>query len=174
MTLTQQVAYLAGIIDGEGCLQLVRSGGYKRAPKVPRLDITNYNREMLDVLRARHGGNIYKKLKHGRGYCLVLQGKQLVHWLRLVEPILIAKRPQAQVILNLLRDERELQGALGIKQWGKRPIPPEVRAWREEAERRLRELKQQSVGKEKSLQESSGYIGEYLTETTPREVSVTP
>lgn len=53
-------AYLAAMIDGEGTITILRHMQHNRPQFVlkPRLLVSNTNREMLEILKSRHGGQI--------------------------------------------------------------------------------------------------------------------
>lgn len=48
-------AYVAGILDGEGCISVARRGRYI----TPTVQVSNTNFEILFALKADFGGNIY-------------------------------------------------------------------------------------------------------------------
>lgn len=58
------VAYVAGIIDGEGCLIFGRT----RTSYYPRVMITNTNLDLLNWLQENLGGRIFKAAKRKDGW----------------------------------------------------------------------------------------------------------
>lgn len=110
----EQIAYLAGIIDGEGCIRVVEEKAkYSRGSVNPRfrmlLQITNTNLGLLEWLKINWGGYIVikekyqakdgitrKKCFHARWY-----DKKAGNILRQCMPYFIAKKKEALVCLEL-------------------------------------------------------------------------
>jgi hypothetical protein len=88
------LAYLAGIIDGEG---------YIGIGNAPRLRVANTNPRLMEWLRCRFGGSIWTSRKRdGRSKALFtweLSARKAERVLREVAPFLILKREQAAIIL---------------------------------------------------------------------------
>jgi len=99
--------YVAGFVDGEGCIGFTRTGGKRRY--VPRISITNTNLEILYNLQSQFGGCIsrlsHRKINWKQGYHLTLTSRQAITFITRIEPFLQLKREQAQLILlwDLLR-----------------------------------------------------------------------
>jgi hypothetical protein len=97
-------AYLAGFIDGEGCLGLRRVKTTIR----PRITITNTNKEVLELIRGFVGsGSICKSRTKGEGwkcaYRWQLEGKQSIgKVIDGVLPHLIVKREQGIVLKRFI------------------------------------------------------------------------
>lgn len=94
--------YLAGLIDGEGCVTLKWMPS-SRAFAV-WLDVSNTQREVLDLAAAQCGGGVYKKGKviGNRKPCYrwVITGKHAVAVLKAVHRYSIIKKPQIEAILE--------------------------------------------------------------------------
>lgn len=54
------LAYLAGIIDGEGCIGFTRI----RGQLIPRITVTNTDQSLIDDLKTAFGGHILKRKPH--------------------------------------------------------------------------------------------------------------
>ena len=102
-------AYLAGIIDGEGCIMLQR-----RIPKGKRnptytlfLSITNTSPQLIAWLNEKLRGRCYNTVtahtnpKHRTKYEWILAGnRQVMAFLKDIAPYLVIKREQAELLMN--------------------------------------------------------------------------
>ena len=101
------IAYTAGIIDGEGCITIgkrtsrtCRSGmRYGLSVKVSSTD-----EWLCQWLKLAWGGSIYlhksKKTKWSDAWCWTIQTNMAVEFLRIILPYLNLKRPQAELALS--------------------------------------------------------------------------
>ncbi len=103
-------AYLAGFIDGEGYVGLVRVNDPRTTTKryhTARLDVANTKREVLDEFKNLYGGTvkeIIRKNKHHKtAYHWVLSNQKVFLLLEDVYPYLRLKKPQADVLFMLKR-----------------------------------------------------------------------
>ena len=64
------LAYLAGIIDGEGCIGFTRV----RGQLIPRITVTNTDRCLIEDLKHYFGGHIIYRKAHQSGW------KPSMHW----------------------------------------------------------------------------------------------
>lgn len=108
-------AYLAGFIDGEGCLTVTNSGAV--------LIIVSTNLEVLKKIKKCLGiGNIKsRKIKSKKAkrylkkskisYHYRISGQNLENLLGLIQPFLIIKKEQAKLLLNYYKTvNRTLRG----------------------------------------------------------------
>lgn len=108
-------AYLAGIIDGEGCITITVSK-YKDDTKpkqrgvhyVSRIQVTNTDRRLINWLVSNFGGNVHGNGRRKKGwkesYKWLLTGHKVQESLLLaVLPYLILKREQALTVLEFIR-----------------------------------------------------------------------
>jgi hypothetical protein len=109
--------YLAGIIDGEGCIRLSRSKTKRGTPTYHiQVIISNTSLTLMNWLVAKVGGRSYKGSKgedHWRErYCWAMPGnKRAITFLKEITPYLVIKKPQAESIcsgyVHLSLDERD-------------------------------------------------------------------
>lgn len=60
------LAYTAGLFDGEGMIRIAYSGGRLNPRHSLHLSITNTKRDVLDWLQAAFGGNVYTETNQPR------------------------------------------------------------------------------------------------------------
>lgn len=103
-----ELAYIAGLIDGEGSLSLNRNKKYFK----PCMRIANTYRPVLEWVRERIGGKVYirvrKNPKHKTLFVHYLQCKELQAFLPIITPYLIIKFPQALLIADYLQYSKDL------------------------------------------------------------------
>ena len=92
------LAYVAGLMDGEGSIGFTRS----RSAMVPRVSITNTDIELLEDLKNAFGGHI-QKLTRGKenwktAYAWVLNNSKAVDFIEKIEPWLRVKKEQAWLL----------------------------------------------------------------------------
>jgi hypothetical protein len=112
MTENELIAYLAGIIDGEGYVGIKRTKAYKcQGRKTPgfsaRIQVRMVDEEPIRLLAETLGGWYYPEKPHSR------QGRPLFCWqlghakaedaLRMLLPYLRVKKRQARKLLTLRR-----------------------------------------------------------------------
>ncbi len=127
-----KLAWLAGLIDGEGCIAVYKlkedrpkdKGQFKYGFRLrPALYISNGDtviiaeveailRELLANCKTTYRVDILKKSPRCHiNYLVRVQAKSsLLSILGAVEPYLIGKKAQAQVLLNMLRNSRPQHG----------------------------------------------------------------
>jgi hypothetical protein len=98
------VGYVAGIVDGEGCINFTRS----RGNLIPRLLVTNTNTELLYALRDAFGGDVHVRSTpmKPRWKCQGtwrLANRKAIDLIEIILPYLIVKYNQG--ILVLILDE---------------------------------------------------------------------
>jgi len=91
-------AYVAGIIDGEGCIGLSRSG----AGVYPSIYVTNTNIDLLHALKGRYGGIIkvkaLRKENWKEAYAWKVTWRSAVLLLEDVGEYLMLKKKQAETV----------------------------------------------------------------------------
>jgi hypothetical protein len=97
-------SYLAGLIDGEGCLDIpLSTNGYYKS----RLRIALINKELIYWLKDSFGGSIYERKGIGKNrdsYCWTLENKKVLKpFLQKVYPYLKIKKEEAIVMLKFFK-----------------------------------------------------------------------
>jgi len=100
----EELGYIAGVIDGEGTIGL--RGSIKGRPHwyCPHIMIGNSNLEMLKFIQKLIGGRIYTRKfpDTNNKNCYTINWQSIAdvdRILRLILPLLIVKRPQAELLL---------------------------------------------------------------------------
>ena len=106
-----QLAYLAGIIDGEGSIYI---GNFSSNPKTgtkyyqTNIEVTNTDKNLIDWLSSTFGGRIYtytaKQLpKNSRRttYRWIATGERVTHIAEIILPYLIVKIRQCQIMIEM-------------------------------------------------------------------------
>ena len=140
---TISAKYLAGFIDGEGCLRLAKVHHPGWNPQyAPRVTVTNTNRQILEDLRKSFGGILAHQPRRVIGWKdadqLVWTGLRVKPLLLAVRPFLQIKAKQARLLLQFIRHRQGThQGRIGS---GFARLPPGVIAYREALFLRMRRL----------------------------------
>lgn len=105
-------AYIAGLLDGEGCISVIRADQTKRSRhKSPSyrlvVSIYNTNKVMMDWLEQRVNGcryhNRQKSERHKICHIINIESQSAERFLIEMQPYIIAKSKQLQLGLELLR-----------------------------------------------------------------------
>jgi hypothetical protein len=105
--------YVAGFIDGEGCLSVFKSKprpSRSYAEYVAVLVVVNTNRDVLEAIRDWVGtGTVYDASRasamHKRTYQYHAKGRQLIPILKRLMPHLVVKRRQARLMLDFFETD---------------------------------------------------------------------
>ena len=107
-------AYLAGLIDGEGCLDFGVNKSNPRTYYQPRVRIALVDKWLIDWLKKSFGGctetRYYKNPKYNTSYCWTLSGNNLKPLLGKVQPYLKLKKPQCSVLLKKIKIQEKNRG----------------------------------------------------------------
>lgn len=100
MDLTpEELAYMAGFVDGEGCLTYGRT----RTSFYPRVLVVNTNKEVLEFFKERIGGHIYKqvgkKAEWKQAWEWRICWKAAIEFAKVLSPYLKVKYRQAQIFI---------------------------------------------------------------------------
>lgn len=87
--------YLAAFIDGEGTFGISKS----KYNFIFKIEISNNNLEILQIIQNEHGGNIYdrKKKNRKRSYRLIFSGAKAIKLASLLKDKLFIKKQQAEI-----------------------------------------------------------------------------
>ena len=102
------LAYMAGLFDGEGCISLARhsSGRYYNVACY----IVMTNEYILQLFCFRFGGRVSRKYnrpmnpKHQPYWRWSISSRQAYHFLKTIYPYLIIKKPQAEVAFKFIEE----------------------------------------------------------------------
>lgn len=111
---TEDAAYIAGIIDGEGTISLDLSfpkrGGYQFHA---RLCVTNSSQLLLDYLTEKLGGAIYRKKGEWETKpCYrwhICSKDEVSSLLKIVLPFLVVKKRHAEIVVDFIDNFIPLQ-----------------------------------------------------------------
>lgn len=105
------LAYLAGIIDGEGSIYI---GNFSCNPKTgakyyqTNIEVTNCDKNLMDWLFNNFGGRIYKytekqtpKNHRQQYYRWIVTGNCLTHLCELLLPYFIVKKRQCEIMIKM-------------------------------------------------------------------------
>jgi len=101
------LAWLAGFVDGEGCITVLRGRTPKGNPRYdPYLTIANTDRPVLDAIAATLGhGGVYATTRRGlphwrQGWAYMTHGARALALVGLLRPHLRVKGAQADLLLT--------------------------------------------------------------------------
>lgn len=101
-----EIAYLAGLIDGEGTIGIYRQTGTKTYEL--KLLITNTSPALLQWLRPRFGGGVGKHKKekpwHRETWQIVIAQGKAADLIKLCRPFLVIKAAQADLGLRFMSE----------------------------------------------------------------------
>ena len=115
MTANERKAYIAGLIDGEGYVGMVKTITRPTvAPNtyvlVPRIQVKMCDRDGIDLAHEIFGGSIYCRKANGNNRATwtwqVTNKKNVKSCLKLLAPYLMIKKHQADCVLKFLERER--------------------------------------------------------------------
>lgn len=116
MWINENLAYLAGIIDGEGsiCVDLQRAGGSRKHDYYTlRLSIVNTDKNLMEWLVKNFQGTYYQRTpKPGYKICYTyrIYGHKLAELIEACYPYFIIKKPHADII-------RQFRKTIGKTGW---------------------------------------------------------
>lgn len=98
----EELAYLAGMVDGDGCISIHRIGKPADGYYALTLAVGNTHMGMLEWIRARFGGTITTSGKpckphHAKKWTWAIYGQPMADLLSLLYPYLVAKKRQAEL-----------------------------------------------------------------------------
>ncbi len=137
-----ELGYIAGIIDGEGCIGMgvtFTRHKSKRQTHSVRLAIVNTDPRLAQWFCGRFGGTVHRQdppanKRWKPKYTWQCGGARAETLIAAIEPFLVLKREQAQIVLAMRAIGRHRGGGTGK---GPRPLTDEVVEKREELKQRL-------------------------------------
>lgn len=147
-----ELAYFAGLIDGEGSISLARSHANRTRGRYiyPLLRIANTDKRMIDWISSKIdcGSRSYKSAMNERCkpvHHLCWCSKDAISILRFIYQYLIVKKEQAKIALDMwdsgIQARRDAGGYLG----NGHPIPTWLMDQRERAFSRMQELNTRGI-----------------------------
>lgn len=100
--MSEQNAYFAGLIDGEGCLFLEKRSGSRAGQVRPTIEVGMTCKLTIEALRAAFGGNITFKAAKGTRkdqWRWRVQDRRAREVLAYIYPHMITKREDADLLL---------------------------------------------------------------------------
>lgn len=137
MLTPEQAAYLAGVIDGEGCI--TTSG-----PRGIRLQIANTNRPWLEALREWVGGTLHEhrgKFNKRPSFSLSFTIQETQEALAQCQPFLMIKQQQAALFFDWIALRAQCAGTIRPGY----PMAPEYKAGVRALKERLHVLNRRGV-----------------------------
>ena len=113
-TKRTDLAYIAGLIDGEGCITVKQ---HRSKAGLTRFDISvevaMVANQPVQLIQALFGGNIYHRPPNNRGKLdyskIMLSGEKAATMLKLILPYLLVKKPQAELALRVVNAHPKYQ-----------------------------------------------------------------
>ena len=148
--------YVAGIIDGEGCVTI---GAGKKETCINYnaiVAVQNTSKKLIDWLQLKFGGQVYLSKKETKktkaAWMWRITKKEVIErFLLAILPYLIVKREQAKILLEYVRLSREANSELRATYW-----------------QRLRVLNARGVSVETNTQEGTVHIPWMGSDTMPK------
>ena len=102
-----EIAYIAGLIDGEGCIMIIKSKKYPGSSLL-QLHVTNTFYPVLEFLFNKLGGHInHKRVQNNNKPCWVwlIRGLRAMKVLEIVQPYLIIKKDKAIEVISFYKEK---------------------------------------------------------------------
>lgn len=118
-----ELAYLAGVMDSDGCFSIAKMAAWKQRNANPRyvfcMNVINTSEDLMKWLVERFGGRYSNRRRQMRENHKITfdwyftNGKAL--WLlEIIRPYLVVKTKQCDVALDLLKNWKTARGGAGI------------------------------------------------------------
>ena len=146
--IATDIAYLAGIIDGEGCIYI---GNFSNNPKTGEpyyqtaMQVTSTDQPLIDWLVATFGGLFSKRTakqhpvnSRKQAYMWTATGDRLTHLCELILPFLKIKNRQCEIMLKMRKTYEFARFQKGVA--NALPTNPAVRALRQSYMDEIRSL----------------------------------
>jgi len=136
-----ELAYWAGIVDGEGCVSLAQKKKSSGLSMSPRIDVGNTYKllmdKLADFLKKRYGCASLNRQFYTVGprrktiYRVTISGEKAINFLEDLQPYLIVKRNQTSTVIDFARN---------APRFNRRGFTPEEKKIRLSYVKRLRAL----------------------------------
>jgi len=115
----EELAYTAGIIDGEGCIRLAKRGNTNGLVSYYiGVEVGMTNKDIIYWLKDKYGGSITIRNSHGNRktrYDWSLRTKMAVDFLKMIYPYLRVKKYNADIALRFQSRRRHRGNCNNIK-----------------------------------------------------------
>ena len=141
------LAYVAGFIDGEGCITLVphKPGGKRRDGYTLRVLITNTNKPVLVWIQSLFGGYLGQRVRRSRNHKisweLCVGSGYAEYMIQQIYPWLKMKKAQAEIGLKFRETVNKRRTA-----YDRDGVPREVRVKRDRMYREIHRLNRKGPG----------------------------
>ena len=104
LSTLEDIAYVAGILDGEGCLSLCPNGHQQPDKFCEQIRVSNTDKKLIDWLLKTFGGKHLKRSNSLKGkekpvYNWALYGEKATSFLLIVAPYLKLKKERADILI---------------------------------------------------------------------------
>lgn len=102
----EEVIYMAGFMDGEGCITTSHTNF--------RITVANTDRKILDWCKEKFGGNINNLClpinpKHSPAWkWIICKSSDVLDFLKIVYPYMIVKKEQAKIVIDYLNEHKNM------------------------------------------------------------------
>lgn len=107
------VAYVAGIVDGEGCIGLnINRAGKSKSYRI-KISVSNTNEWVCQWLRLCFGGCVSKSIVRGNRkpqWTWFISGNKALACLGVIYPYLHIKKPQAEIAIKYQSERNHQRG----------------------------------------------------------------
>jgi len=135
--MSEEYAYIAGLFDGEGCVDVIAGGKSRPRAHQLRVGFDMADPEPVAFLQEHYGGTIRKRVRTGSRrplFCWFITGRRALEFLEDILPYSLGKQRQVAEALRF---------PWSGYQYGKgRPMPPEIAAKRQAVKDNLHMLKE--------------------------------
>ena len=147
MRKNELIAYLAGIVDGEGYVGIKKTNNRSdcRNPQYhERIQVRMVDECVIKLFKDTFGGNYYKETNHSKYskkplYCYQASDKLAASIIKILIPFLVLKKRQAGLILNLRESKNDPSARLRGSP-AKRLMRPEIVQFRELLYQRIKAI----------------------------------
>ena len=116
-----ELAYIAGFVDGEGCIGIYKRNYPNKPNWAPRyytqVFIVNTDKNILKWIETFFVGTMHKKkkynIKHRQGFVFYIRGNETPLFLKAILPYLKIKKEQAKLVLDFHQKIKKVKGAFG-------------------------------------------------------------
>lgn len=115
MRKNELIAYLAGLVDGEGYVGIKKTHGRKDCVNPQyheRIQIRMVEEKAIKLFKNTFGGNYYRETEHSKYskkplYCYQATDKLAAGIIKILIPFLLIKKRQAEFILQLRKSKED-------------------------------------------------------------------